>query len=113
MTKPKGGRGLKAPYETHQIRVPDPIAPQVHSLIEQYQDYLKAGGNPATPPELLSGYKPVDKFNEQKVSSSQFLESIRAAVESVLKDEAVTRNGRDRGAVRRGLKALLSRLEAI
>lgn len=53
MPKPKGGRGYKAPYETHQIRVPDPIASQVHALIDGYQEYLQEGGNPEEPPWLL------------------------------------------------------------
>lgn len=64
MAKPKGGRGYRAPYETHQIRVPDPIAPQVHSLIERYQDYLNTGGSPNTPPKLLDKNKVVDNFDE-------------------------------------------------
>jgi hypothetical protein len=62
MPKPKGGRGYKAPYETHQIRVPDPIADQVHTLIERYQDYLERGGEVDQPPSLLDQSKPVDKF---------------------------------------------------
>lgn len=62
MSKPRGGRGYKAPYDTHQIRVPDPIAPQVHSLIERYQDYLAEGGDADKPPVLLDQNKVVDKF---------------------------------------------------
>lgn len=53
MVKPKGGRGYKAPYESHQVRVPDPIAVQVHNLIERYQEYIANGGNPDSPPQFL------------------------------------------------------------
>jgi hypothetical protein len=61
MPKPKGGRGYKAPYETHQVRIPDPIAAQVHSLIERYQDHVASGGDAQSPPMLLD-QKLVDNF---------------------------------------------------
>lgn len=73
MVKPKGGRGYKAPYETHQIRVPDPIAPQVHSLVERYQDYLVDGGNPEKPPQLLDQIKPVDRFKSKRIEVIKIL----------------------------------------
>ncbi len=60
MAKPKGGRGYKAPYETHQIRIPDPIASQVHNLVERYQDYLATGGDAEKPPLLLDQNKVTD-----------------------------------------------------
>ena len=62
MTKPKGGRGCKAPYATHQVRVPNPMVSQVHSLIERYQDYLADGGNAEKPPLLLGQNKVVDNL---------------------------------------------------
>lgn len=37
MTKPVGGRGIRAPYETTHIRVPIPIKPEVERLIERYR----------------------------------------------------------------------------
>lgn len=45
MSKPVGGRGIKAPYETTHIRVPVPIKPEIERLIEQFRE----GGN--TQPE--------------------------------------------------------------
>jgi hypothetical protein len=74
MPKPKGGRGYKAPYETHQVRIPDPIAPQVHSLVERYQDYLANGGNPEKPPQLLDQAKPVDRFKSKKAEINEILQ---------------------------------------
>ena len=53
MTKPKGGRGNKAPYETKLMRVPEPLATQVESLCQRYQDFLAGGGNPIEPPYFL------------------------------------------------------------
>jgi len=35
--KPKGGRGLKAPYETTIVRVPIPVKPSVDKLIDDYR----------------------------------------------------------------------------
>lgn len=37
MTKPAGGRGKKAPYRTVVMRVPEPIAEKVESLINGYR----------------------------------------------------------------------------
>ena len=37
MTKPIGGRGKKAPYETTHLRIPIPIKPQIESMIEAYR----------------------------------------------------------------------------
>ncbi|MEP6582534.1 hypothetical protein NDI43_27555 [Microcoleus vaginatus GB2-A3] len=53
MNKPKGGRGNKAPYETKLMRVPEPLANQVESLCQRYQEFLAGGGNPIEPPCFL------------------------------------------------------------
>jgi hypothetical protein len=37
MTKPIGGRGKKAPYETTHLRIPVPIKPEIEKLIEAYR----------------------------------------------------------------------------
>lgn len=37
MSKPKGGRGKKAPYETTVVRVPDPVLDQVESICDAYR----------------------------------------------------------------------------
>jgi len=38
MIKPKGGRGIKAPYKTQQMRVPIPIKACVNELIVNFRD---------------------------------------------------------------------------
>ncbi|MEG4009896.1 hypothetical protein QUA41_28585 [Microcoleus sp. Pol11C1] len=53
MSKPKGGRGKKAPYETKLMRVPEPIASQVEALCQCYQNFLVSGGDPNAPPCFL------------------------------------------------------------
>jgi hypothetical protein len=51
-----------------------------------------------------------DEVNEQD-SSKSLLNDIELIVQDVLNDPTVTRNGKDRGAVKRSLQALLSRLQ--
>lgn len=43
MTKPLGGRGKKAPYETAVIRVPVPLVPKIEKLIDDYRDLTIKG----------------------------------------------------------------------
>jgi hypothetical protein len=38
MSKPVGGRGNKAPYETTHVRVPTPIKPEIERLIEEFRE---------------------------------------------------------------------------
>lgn len=38
MSKPVGGRGNKAPYETTHVRVPVPIKSEVERLIEEFRE---------------------------------------------------------------------------
>lgn len=38
MSKPSGGRGIKAPYETTHVRVPVPIKSDVEKLIERFRE---------------------------------------------------------------------------
>lgn len=37
MTRPIGGRGHKAPYETTHLRIPIPIKPEIEKLIAEYR----------------------------------------------------------------------------
>lgn len=38
MSKPKGGRGKKAPYETTVMRIPDPVVDLVEDICDAYRD---------------------------------------------------------------------------
>lgn len=38
MSKPIGGRGNKAPYETTHVRIPVDLKPQVESLVQEFRD---------------------------------------------------------------------------
>ena len=63
-SKPKGGRGKKAPYTAKLMRVPVPIANQVNRLIERYLGYLSSGGQAAEPPLLLGSVKLINSLNK-------------------------------------------------
>jgi len=45
MTKPKGGRGIRASYQTIQVRCPIPIKAAVMHLIEQFHQIGNANLN--------------------------------------------------------------------
>lgn len=98
MIKPVGGRGKKAPYETVQMRVPLPIKSQVEQLIEQYRQQVLEEPR-STDESLESDIEPVHRFSE-----------LELIVQEVLSDPTVTRNGKDKGAIRRGLEAVMRRL---
>lgn len=44
MSKPLGGRGKRAPYDTVMVRVPEPIKPKVEQLIEEYREFVLTDG---------------------------------------------------------------------
>lgn len=93
MKKPIGGRGKRAPYQTIQMRVPLPIKAEVEKLIEQYRS------------TVLSEFEiPVDTELKPEYG---FLNRV---AQEVLADPVVTRHGKDRGAVRRAVEALVERL---
>lgn len=116
MTKPKGGRGYKAPYQTHQVRVPDPIATQVHSLIERYQDYIADGGNPNSPPQLLDVHKPIDDLSNKLEEEVRILEEklkavdkFKSRVASILR-EALKLKANAGGAIKKEIEKALDLL---
>lgn len=72
MPKPKGGRGRTAPYSTSQIRIPDPIHPQVHQLIDRYQEFIISGGDALNPPNLLDSE--TTKVEEKLKAVNKFID---------------------------------------
>lgn len=46
MNKPRGGRGIKAPYETTHLRIPIPIKPEIEKLIDNYRASVLDGIEP-------------------------------------------------------------------
>ncbi len=54
-----------------------------------------------------------DQEPEVGLSRNQLISEVESLVEEILKDGTVTRNGKDRGAVKRGLEALLKRMKSV
>ena len=52
-----------------------------------------------------------NRETSKETTSKQFnLEQIKKAVEEILEDKDITRNGRDKSAIRKGLQALINKL---
>lgn len=74
MTKPLGGRGQKAPYETVQVRCPVPIKPEVEALISAFRESVLSGEMPNksdSPAIYQDCLKLVFKFLEENELSEQ------------------------------------------
>lgn len=100
MSKPLGGRGKKAPYETIQVRVPIPIKPDVEKLIEDFRNAILSDSaftrNSNSIDEVEQCLKLVDRFivefeqseklhtrnNVNLVRFRDWLRSLNSSVES-------------------------------
>lgn len=70
MTKPLGGRGKRAPYNTVMVRVPEPIKARVEKLIEEYREFVLTDGESmfrqsVNGIEALAALKLVNRFIEE------------------------------------------------
>ena len=84
MVKPKGGRGVSAPYQTTHIRVPVPLKEEVYSLIEKWHisqtlDEPKEGSED---PKESTGY-PLDDLDLVIAIAEQILKKRKSAKVSV------------------------------
>lgn len=46
MNKPRGGRGVRAPYESTHVRVPIPLKPKVDKMVDEYRALILEGKVP-------------------------------------------------------------------
>ena len=92
----KAGRksGWKHPA-TKTIRVPPEIADQVIDIAKQIDNVGKIGG--------------IDLITES--NESIFEPDLDAIVQEILSNPTVTRNGKDKGSVKRALEAMVKRLQ--
>lgn len=86
MSKPLGGRGVKAPYETKLVRVPIPIVPRVEQIIEDYRNLVINGEESefVKHPELAACVTPVS-YSEALQRAKEIVKSRRSASESLAK----------------------------
>ena len=76
--KPKGGRGLKAPYETTIVRVPIPIKPSVDKLIADYRHSIDS------PITYAIGNYPIP-LDEAVIEARKIIDSKKSARVSLIK----------------------------
>lgn len=74
----RGGRGVKAPYETTHVRVPLPIKDQVEEIVQSFKD-----GRLAEKEESMSIDEAVEnarRILKQKKSARVSMESLLTAI---------------------------------
>lgn len=71
----KGGRGVKAPYETTHVRIPEPIKARVEALSQAYKDGVM--NEPLSLDEALEEAK---KILSQKKSASKSVKSLLTSI---------------------------------
>lgn len=108
MTKPKGGRGVTAPYETKLMRVPVPLAAQVSELVERYQNAIESGSDPLNPPVLLDA-KPV---NELEASAEKLYSDLESARDRILSRWKLQKRAESKDRIREALDKLIAELRS-
>jgi hypothetical protein len=82
MSKPVGGRGIKAPYETTHVRVPVPIKPNVERFIEDFKNGVdNLTENPLT--DIENALITAQTILKQKKSAKVSLEKLLTAIYNI------------------------------
>lgn len=76
MSKPKGGRGHVAPYQTTHLRVPVPIKADLEKIIEDYREAVLKGD------EFIKEQLP--SLEQAKLKSKEILKSKKGAKKSII-----------------------------
>lgn len=86
MNKPLGGRGKKAPYETHTIRVPVPILQKVEQMVDDYRNLVINGEESEFEkyPNLAACVTPVS-YSEALQRAREIVKTKKSAAESLAK----------------------------
>jgi hypothetical protein len=75
MTVPKGGRGVKAPYTTTHVRVPEPIKARVEAMSQAYKD-----GTLNEPISFDEAVETAHKILKQKKSAKVSIQNLLTAI---------------------------------
>ena len=98
MSKPKGGRGKRAPYQTTHIRVPLALKPAVERAIAEFRELAVSGEIDPKYPISRTGElhlkkpdtnKPLTSFDEATQLAEKLLkhkQSARKTVEKLLRE---------------------------
>ena len=89
MSKPVGGRGHKAPYQTMTIRIPIDVKEQVEEIVEQFRDgkvdLVKTDSSNNDKISqlnlILQRYKKVSKPSRDWTKCNQLIEELEAEID--------------------------------
>ena len=86
MTKPLGGRGKKAPYETQLVRVPVPVVQKVEQIVDDYRNLVINGEESEFEkyPSLAACVTPVS-YSEALQRAKEIVKTKKSAAESLAK----------------------------
>jgi hypothetical protein len=73
MTKPIGGRGKKAPYETTHVRIPVDIKPQVEALVEEFRNNGSLSDDKTTQDLSINSNDIVEKMIQEFKKNNLFI----------------------------------------
>lgn len=75
----KGGRGVKAPYESTHVRVPEPIKEKVQAIVQAYKDGI-LGEDESGIMSLEDALESARKILKQKKSARISLENLLSVI---------------------------------
>lgn len=85
MSKPKGGRGKQAPYESTHVRVPVPIKAKVDKLVEDYRVLVFDGKRPEEEIYNVPSAMSLTTLGEAQAIARQILSQKKSAKMSLQK----------------------------
>jgi hypothetical protein len=88
MSKPVGGRGHKAPYQTMTIRIPIDVKEQVEEIVEKFRDDLEMGVTRVDPDDdkisklskIIDKYKLASKPSRDWTKCNQLIDELEAEI---------------------------------
>ena len=89
MSKPVGGRGHKAPYQTMTIRIPIDVKEQVEEIVEQFRSgdlqvvKIDSGDNDKISQlmTIIERYKEISKPSRDWTKCNQLIQELEAEIE--------------------------------
>jgi hypothetical protein len=73
MTKPVGGRGHKAPYQTVVVRIPVDLKPQIDELIDRFRENSKTEEKIPNLKVIIERYKSNSKLTRDWVQFNKLI----------------------------------------
>ena len=84
MSKPTGGRGKKAPYETTTTRVPVPLLKSIEQQVDQYREFVVNGTQPSVQGKETAAMT-MTSYSEAVAHAKEILKQKKSAKQSLEK----------------------------